>query len=299
MRLTPTLACCLALASTANAIEGASFLTISPSAREISLGGASAISRGPQALFYNPAGAAESRDYGVALTHAEMFEQTRLEALAFSAPAFGRAKLGATVVSLTHGRIEATDDAGNSVGSFSASDIAAGLSWSQRVDRYAFGATAKWIRQSIANTSAVGYAAAVGVQSTLASPDLTLGASVTNLGSRMRFLEEAYSLPTSVNIGALYGFKRLIALHVGANHRVATGAIGGSMGMELHLGQGIALRSSYMAGERRALLDNMAFGVGWNLWSRRLQVDYAMVPGTRELEATHRMSLSFQWAGAQ
>jgi hypothetical protein len=288
--------------------DGASFLTIAPTAREISLGNISAVSQGPQSLFYNPAGAALGSQYGLSVTHAEMFQQTRLDALAFSMPVASYGKLGLSLVSLNQGRIEGYDASGNASGGFSASDMSVGLSWSQRISRYALGVTVKHVRQTIANYSATGMAADLGLQAALpVNSDLAVGVSVNNLGPKMKFIEESYSLPLSFNVGSVYAINRAILVHLGATHRPVANNTAASLGAELRLGQGFSLRSSYFnkfdkessggSSKGTSALSSMVFGLGWNVWKQSLLIDYAMVPGTQDLETTHRMSLTVKWGG--
>ena len=63
----------------------------------------------------------------------------------------------------------------------------------------------RYIKQSIGERSASAYAVDLGALYRLRSAPVSLGASLVNLGTQVRFVEQGYPLPLTFRLGAAYG----------------------------------------------------------------------------------------------
>ena len=281
--------------------DGVSVLKIAVSAEAASLGGVHPMLEGPDAIFFNPSGLQHVNQNAVSMTHAAMYRDTNVDAVA-GAFRLGRSwgVLGVSMLALTHKPITARDDNGNKDGSFSAHDTVVGRSWAGGIGRHRLGIGYKNIRQSLAGASATGHAADVGYQHQL--PGALLGLAVQNLGSAMKLDEESYALPLTLSVGLRYNLGNILYLNASAAHRPNAPRTTAGLGAEVMLGQSISLRAGYLAPLRAAsaeaavgFMSNLGFGVGWKFLAKRLKVDYSMIPGDKHLGMTHRFTMQLGW----
>ncbi|MBI4425363.1 MAG: hypothetical protein HY554_16660 [Elusimicrobia bacterium] len=285
------------------ALDGGDILKVPPTARGLSLGG-SEVCTGTEALFYNPSGLAAATRMGVSLSHAQLYEETRLDSIGASAPtALG--SLGVSALLLTQGALEGRDMDGRATGSFLAVDRVVSVSWAAKVPRSPFrlGFTAKHLEQRIADAKAQGMLADLGLQAQVGSR-LSVGASAQNLGKRLQFLSESFAPPLAVGVSAGLDLGGGLGLLARVRHRpnAALTELGG--GMEFSLGGVMALRasierpfSSALPASQNPLLSGFSGGVGL-LALKGTQLDYAFSPGVEALGQTHRLTLRFEFGGA-
>ena len=96
------------------------------------------------------------------------------------------------------------DDQGNSAGSFSGYYASYSLAYGRTfIDKLSLGLTGKLIAAKLGDVSAHAYAADFGGMYKMAR-HLTLAATLTNLGSKLKFLNEGDSLPLAFHIAAAY-----------------------------------------------------------------------------------------------
>lgn len=184
-----------AMAQNRVATTAAPFLTIGTGARGTSLGDATtAFVTGPDALFWNPGGAAIPTEGaglgGVFFTQTEWLADTEYNAFALTIPVLQRGVLGASIGMLDYGRMEVrTVDRPEGVGqSFGASDLVVGLTYAQPLtDSFYLGVTAKGVRQAIWDMTAQTFAVDVGFTlQTNYLNGMRLAASIMNFGGKMR-----------------------------------------------------------------------------------------------------------------
>ena len=180
------------LAQTRVGTTSAPFLTMNAGARTTALGGATTASvSGAEALLWNPGAAASAStvgEGGVLLSHQELFADITHDVGALTVP-LGAGVVGLHVVAVDYGRIEVTTEFDEDTGeTYGASDLAAGLTYALPLtDRFAFGGTVKYIRQSIRDMS--GQSVAVDLGFVLETPYLNgarLAASIRNFGAALQ-----------------------------------------------------------------------------------------------------------------
>lgn len=295
---------------TSSAMDGVDALKIPPTARDISMGGVSAMSAGAESLFYNPAGIGNLLRPALSLTHAQLNEDVRLDALSAAYPLReGWGRLGVSLMALTMTPITSRDDQGAAGGSFNARDSVLGLSWAGEFHhgyegRGRAGATLKRVEQRIADVSASGFALDLGAQSNLeAAPRVTLAASLQNLGPKMKFIDESFSLPLSASAGAGYILGDAHLIQCGVTHRPNAGRTTVGAGTEFWAAPSLALRAGYhysLGGAKSAgvglnPLAGVGLGAGWRPMKSGLRIDYAFTPGGADLGDAHRVTVGLEF----
>lgn len=276
---------------------GAAFLKIPIGARAVSLGNVgTAISNDPSAIHWNPAALSQFKRPELGFAHAALYEDTRLDFLGYVQPTpMGNFGVGAT--SLSSGRIEGRDVDGRKTSSFDASDLAVGLSFSPRLAQtWDLGLGIKWIRQSIAEASATGLALDAGLLYKPAD-SLQFGLAGRNLGPKLKFEEQAFSLPSNVSLGAGYFIAKQATLGLEMTKPLHSPTEFG-MGLEYRAFPAVFLRVGYMvAGQTQnhnggpSAFSKLSLGLGLRFAS--FSVDYAFSP-MGELGPVQRISVAMR-----
>jgi len=194
--------------------EGGSFLEIPVGAGPAAMGAAyTALANDAYAATYNPAGLGFLNSTQFAGQHLSYIDTIHYEYLSFAVPMYHpssnqaerpTSSLGGSVQYLGTGYVPGMDQLGNPTGSISGSyasyNLAYGHSFS---DKLSLGLTGKMINATLANVSANAYAADLGGMYKL-QPNLNLGATLTNLGTKLTFLNEGDDLPLAFHLGAAY-----------------------------------------------------------------------------------------------
>ncbi|MBI4060438.1 MAG: PorV/PorQ family protein [Elusimicrobia bacterium] len=293
--------------------SGASYLQVAPSARAYALGRSYGITAlGAQSMGANPA------NLGLMPTRFEVFSSfaTLLDgsqyghiAMAFD-PEGGRFDgIGLSVTRLQTSGLEEADTNGSLTGrSFGSGDMAVALGGSAAVTpSLRTGLAVKALQSEIAGyRSNLALAGDAGITYTFAgwSRPVSLGASLTNFGQGVRFIEQTDPLPTTANVGVAMPFDRAVFV-MEANHLLPERQTQAGLGFEYNLGA-IAFRTGYMAASQSgdlarkdekagALLGGISGGVGIKFGVARL--DYAMSQQAADYGPTQRVALSIQWGG--
>jgi hypothetical protein len=174
--------------------NAASELSIPVGARYIGMGGASvATANGLEALYWNPAGLAQSsRNANAMFSHMKHIADINVNYLAVSAAFGGFGTLGVSVKAMDIGDIlVTTEDAPDGTGALITPQfIIAGLTYSRALsDRVGVGATLNIISETIDRVSASGYGFNFGVQyrDLMAINGLSLGVALRNIGPSMQY----------------------------------------------------------------------------------------------------------------
>lgn len=165
----------------------AQFLKIGAGARAVGMGGAySAMSHDIYAVYWNPAGLSTSvSTTEFTFNHANWLADMKYD---FSAASFNLGDAGTVAVSFTSFATpeEKVTTFANPEGdgrTWSAGSIAAGLTYSKMLtDRFSVGVTAKYLRETIWNSSSSGFAVDVGTLYRTPFNDLTISAAIFNFG---------------------------------------------------------------------------------------------------------------------
>lgn len=312
-------AVCIALAAPASADsqDAFSFLLVSPAARAAAMADAYAsIAEGPEAIFSNPAGLGFNYSmhlYGQAFVPPFM-ENAKYTNFAFVRPM----KRGSWAVhsgvlhtgSFTRTVADATaPDGYREVGDFSTYGFKLTGSVGKKVsEHFSVGTSMSFLRESLGDASANGYAVDFGMLLTDPQYPLRFGAAVQNLGPKVKFRDESHSIPAAVRAG-LSWFQKKDAESL---KFVPTGSqLSGEIlkplrgeqsflgGLEVPVHAKLALRAGYRhslkeqeLGSEMRLPNGFSAGLGIQL--ERWNIAYAL-SSLGELGLVHRIAIDLRW----
>ncbi len=274
--------------------EAASFLNIPVGAEPAAMGGAfSALSANAYAPVYNPGALGQTDSSQLAAQHLAYLEAIRYEFAGFVHPLSKGRTIGASVQYLGTGNVDATDASGNSIGSitnrYGAYSIAFGQALNQIVS---LGITAKIVDARLADVGATAYAVDLGSMYRL-SDKFTMAAVISNIGTKMKFIEQSDSLPLAYHVGGAYRFtpQWLVSLE-GVYHQA--GQVSAHSGLEWSPVHELTLRAGYRTDTTKGLstLAGLTAGVSLNMMGHSLS--YAWLP-MDDLGNTHYISFLFRF----
>jgi len=301
--------------------SGAQFLKLDVDARVVGLGGANvAVTRGAMALYYNPAGIANMDKRNLAFSYTDWIADIRYNYLAYETPISGFGNVGVHIAILTMDDMEMTttlqpEGTGET---FGANSWVVGISNAyQLTNRFSFGVTAKYVRETISQLSSSAIAFDFGTLYYTGYKNLRIAMSTRNFGTDAKFggteLEttydpdnnpntapvqirlntQSYPLPLSFRLGVAYDFEfneqsKLMAALDGYNTRDRGQQA--SLGLEYTWRNRLAIRTGY---KMRADEEDLALGGGYDFeipGFGTIGINYAWANLGR-LENAHRFSL--------
>lgn len=196
---------------------GASQLLVPVGAQGIATGGAMLSNlKGIESIYYNPAGLDYSSNAEAMFSYMSYFADINVSYFAASTKLEGIGSLGLSIKTFDIGDIPVTtNDYPDGTGStYSPTFMTVALTYSKIItDRISVGANFKLITESIENSTANGFGLDFGVQYRFDS-QLSLAASVKNIGSNMRYsgglLQASTSIPNTTP-GAKPGVYEIVA----------------------------------------------------------------------------------------
>jgi len=278
----------------------AQFLKIGVGARALAMGGAfSAISDDLSAIYWNPAGLATQKKKQATASYSQYFQGIKIGFMGYSQKSIKNGVLGIGLNYLTIDGIDRrTGDTDANEGTFGANDMALYISYAKKdlfesVKGLKLGANLKIIRQTIDATTANSYALDLGALYDTPVKKLTAGFGIYNLGTEVKFINDADPLPLEARVGFAYRMLNdsLVAA-VDLQDYVTDQRMYEQAGVEYTYKKSISIRGGYKLGMDSSSLGGMAgmsAGVGFNIWG--VQLDYAFVP-YGELDDTHRLTIS-------
>lgn len=272
--------------------SGLAFLKIGVGGRAAALGEAYvALANDPTAIYWNPAGLANASGTQLAFTHLEWLESINHDFFAVSFPGFGGVLgLGLTSQAIPNIELRETPTA-EPIGSFDGRDLALSLSYGRkRGANLSWGVSLKYLYEKIYLTSANGFAFDVGANWQTPAAPLRLAASVQNVGTMGKLVNESITLPALARIGGVYQItsahgapRAALALE---NMLLFEDGNATSVGLEYWLVNGVAGRAGYQLGR-----ENRGLTAGFGANRGRYTLDYGYLPFSNELGATHRFSI--------
>ena len=188
----------------------ASFIKVGAGARPTGMGEAfTAVSNDINAIQYNPAGIANLRRNELSLIHIEWFQELRYEVLTYGFPIKNSGVIGIYILYFWTEKMEKLDETGSSSGEyFRVTGINGILSYAtepfEKVPLRA-GCNLKIIQESLEDVNSSSFAFDIGLQYDL-SKVITIGSSIQNISSGMKYSDKEFQVPKSTNIGMLINF---------------------------------------------------------------------------------------------
>lgn len=168
----------------------AKFLSVGVGPRANAMGGAfSAVSNDATAMYWNPAGIGSVNTFQGLFTYTKMFADINLNYFGAVIPMGEFGNFGVNVTALNYGEMEITTELQpEGIGTtFSAGSYAFGISYARFItEDFVIGATVKYIREDIYNSSASGLALDIGTIFTTPFWGIRFASSITNFGTKMQ-----------------------------------------------------------------------------------------------------------------
>jgi long-subunit fatty acid transport protein len=181
------------------------FLRLDMSARAGALAG-SFVSNDddPNVIFYNPAGLGMLDGNPISFSYVKHLLDINLTSLTYSTNLEGIGRIGAAIKYINYGDFKRTDDNGQILGTFGASELAVILGYANELDEnFYYGINGKVIYSSIAGYTSSGIAADLGLHYSVPNSNFDVGFAILNIGSQLSsYISSKESLPLDVVIGA-------------------------------------------------------------------------------------------------
>lgn len=286
--------------------SAAQFLNLGFGARALGMGEAyTAVADDISCVYYNPAGlAAGAQGRELSFSHAFHLQDT-----AVSQVGFMRRPYAAAITYFSAGELEGRDASAGLTGNFTARDVAVQFSRGFKFGPFDAGASGKVISQKIKSTGATSFAADLGLLYRFKGTPYSAGASLVNIGTKVKFKEESFPLPLKLKAGVAANFAspRLLLALDGELPNDGPAAI--RAGAEFKGLDGIALRLGYRtttSGQRDAVLGRgfgdavsgvagmYGFFAGAGFVYSGFSLDYALLP-YGDLGTAHRFSVGMKF----
>jgi hypothetical protein len=276
--------------------SSAAFLQIGQGARAAGLGGAyTAISEGAIAAWWNPAGLSHLEQSEISMGHFAWLQDIKVEQASFAVPVGRRLVVAASITYVNYGTIEGYDASGLSTGELTAYDMAGGLSLGYPINEaLSIGLTGKYVNQRLDTYRASTFAADLGVKYSF--EQVSLAATLTNLGGDLLFYRERESLPRTLRFGVAY---RPFADAMVTSLELEQGFDGDMLirqGVELGFAGQYYLRTGYdylPSQDGQSMTSGLAVGAGVAFSFGRF--DYAYSPNYHSVsEDLHRFTVAFK-----
>ena len=277
---------------------GFNFLKIGVGARAAALGGAyTAIEGALEAPGWNPAGllGVAQRSASVSFNNYLVDTQAGFLNLALPGP---RRTWGLNLNYFTYGDMRRTDANGQDLGSFAASDLALGLTMAQPLwnERLKLGVSIKAAYSSIDDYTSDAYMVDIGLLTAGPLRGMTIGASISNLGTVRTGYTDNFkdSLPVNLSLGIAHSpahtplpMTILVDLNTPNDNDPYIAA-----GAEIRLANGLFIRPGYST-QQTGLQGDDPLGItaGAGLAMQGYHLDYAFT-SYADLGDVHRFSLS-------
>jgi hypothetical protein len=302
---------------------GAQFLKIGVGSRYQGMGEASvAVANDVYSMYWNPAGLAALEHSEISFTNVNWFLDIDLNYVAFARRFEGVGVFGisAAVLSMEDQEITTFEHQDGTGSFYGSSSYAVGVSYAKQLTtKFAFGATAKYVGESIDFVESKGMAFDFGTMLYTGFRSLRLGMSISNMGTDLKFsgtnLEvtydpsdgsgsagvpaelstSGYDLPLSFRFGVAYdwefGTSAVVTL-AGEMKHPNDHEQQGALGAEFNYSDRYFLRTGYKLNYDE---ETVAFGAGLALpvsGDTKLRIDYSWQDFGR-LQSAQRFSVGF------
>ena len=290
----------LLLATTLSAVAGnrsgsvtGQFLKLPVDARAVAMGNAQvALAEGVVSMGYNPAGILSTKQFAFGATYNQWYADIThsFMGVAVNLNEWGTIGVGAVILATDEMAVTSPAFPEGTGEIFKASEYAFTVSYGRQIsEEFGLGLSAKYVKSNLYNDEIDASAVAFDIGSLYDIPVLhtRLGISVTNLGQDLKYINEQYSLPTTLRFGARTG------VFEDENHALFAAAQVGrpndseeqyNVGVEYVYQKLVALRSGYRFNYDT---ENWSGGLGVSLSSLGLDgrldysyTNYSYLPGT-------------------
>jgi hypothetical protein len=268
---------------------GAAFLKIPPTASSAVFPYPPLVEDG-SSMTLNPGALSRRPRQMLSATYSPYLEDSQLSYVAFTQP-LEEGVLGASFLRLAVNGIEGRAADRTKTGDFRASDDAFGLAYAHS----GFGLHLKYVRQKIDAYSAGGAAADLGWDGSAGERrPVKFGAALRNLGPRMKFLDDHFSLPASLSVYAAAPVSEGFVLQAGVLRELTESRMSCSLALQYPHRERFYARTGYTLVSGRSLSEMPLPSAGFGVFIGKHSLDYAFTP-FRDLGTVHRLSLAFRF----
>jgi hypothetical protein len=266
-----------------------SWLSTYVTARTLGLGGAFVgVADEATAVVWNPAGLATLVPNELRFETARLFEDTSINAFNFAVPGNRLPSFGLSIVSLSSGNFDRTNELNDPLGSFNEGETAYIFSMAKTLNpRFALGTNVKLVKQSIEDSNGTGVGFDLGALYNV-TPNIKVGVSALNVGGpniTLRDTKETYPLEIRGGFSAVVLNGRGL---ITAEMDQASGP-----GMRFRGGSEYWVQPSI--GLRIGMDDQEPAGGLSYRFSGKYQFDYGVMD--HALGLTHRLGLTYRFGG--
>lgn len=279
--------------------SGAQFLEIGVTARAAGMGETFiTVVDDASSTFYNPSGLEALKGFEAIFSSLQWPADIAYDFVAVAAPVkFLSGSLGFQIGRLTTGKmlVRTPLRPGGTGQTFEVSNLLTGVSYARSLtDKFSFGVSVKYVRLDAFRYVTGGLAMDLGTTYQTGFKSLRFGWLISNFGPDLKFINESFSLPTSVTFGlAAEAFQdelhKLTVTFQG--NRPNDNRERASVGMEYWFKDLLALRAGYRINYDA---DRYGFGVGIRVsfpTIRAVEIDYACTD-MRDLRQVNRFTVS-------
>lgn len=282
------------------------FLELDLSPRAASLAGSFVANNDdPNVIFYNPAGINLIEDKQISFSFLKHLIDINAAALVFSKEYENIGKFTASIKYINYGDFTKADPSGLKTGHFSASDLALGIGYANKLDyNFYYGINFKFIYSGIENYSSTAAAFDLGLHYEIPDKLWNFGFSILNLGSQIKsYANIKEDLPLDIRLGFSKQLERVpIRFYWSFNNlnekqnSFFSRFSQITFGSEIKLGQSFKLRIGYDSEKRKELkigttagLAGFNLGFGFNVSSYIIDYAYSSMGSIGSL---HRFGIS-------
>ncbi len=288
------------------------FLSIRPSARAASLGGAyTTMATNSEACFWNPAGLQKIDNMDFSSTYTDYIFDVKMYSLAFGVNQ-GSSTFGAFALFSDVGNIEETvvENAGFKDGkynpgltgnSFRPKQFVGGVSFAQSLtESFTFGINVKYVLEDLIYSKASAVVFDGGILFNTGYKSIVVGAAIKNFGPEVKFVDSKYPIPQTLNIGVSANLIGKVSLLMPSDDMQLALSYDliqprdfdqqHALGFEYSFNNMIDLRAGYKFNGDQ---ESYAFGFGFKWADFRL--DYAYTPMGDFLPTIQRISFGYNF----
>lgn len=261
-----------------------------------------ALSRDAFSTYWNPAGLAAAPENSASASYLAWVGDTKTYSGALRLGAGDNGAFGLFVTANGTDDLEARVGPGEADGNFSVQFVSTGVAYGRSIGPLRAGVTAKYLTERIYTESSSGFGIDLGLQTSLLSNGLHLGAAVQNIGQMSELVTDDSELPTTLRIGAAFFPLRMLMsdddatlLQTVLNAEVVHLFPGETT--QIHVGAGaelldvLELRAGYISNDA---LRRFSFGLGFGY--EGVVFDYAFLPFEGGFEGPgHVLTMSYLW----
>lgn len=277
-------------------ITSADFLTIYSDARPAALGEAyTALADDAAGMDFNPAGLMMAQHREFSASYIDWFDDASFQHLSYThPPSSSDWAFGTSLIYFDAGEFMKTNELGLPTGErISARDISASIGTARNIGRFlSFGISFKYIDRRLYLHSASTGAVDIGLIYRSPINNLNIGASVLNLGGKLKFISVDEKLPLTFRMGVSYKtwFDKIVLTADAV--KISDESFKASAGIEAEVIESIKLRTGWRNDD--TLIKGFSAGVGFSISS--IYIDYAYVPFD-VLGSSHRVTGSVRFGG--